>query len=505
MTLRAVSFTTPVTTEHVAIGHDILSLISSAMYVEPMIIYRELIQNAADAVDDAIVSGLIKPGQGRVQLAIDPLHRRVVMRDNGIGVSNDRFVETMCAIGSSPKRGLKARGFRGIGRLVGLGYAQELVLRSRSNQAEHIKEAVWDARLLRDLLRARQKAPLDEVVAAVVKITERDAKKEEPAHFFEVELRKVVRLADDRLLNAAAVERFLSEVAPIPFHPEFSQGEAITQFLTQFGPYPTIDIRVNGSNVPLVRPYRDALPISKSKTAHIDSYEVVKIPAHDGENIAAVAWIAQHEYFGAIPRRLGVRGLRARIGNLQMGDERVFAEAFPEERFADWAIGEVHIYDERITPNGRRDAFEPSLHLSNLVSHLAITGRDIAKAARSSSMERRMERGLSSVQIALKEYARLLKSSPEAYALRDVLFADVLAEMQKARRRLVGADRQRWEARIVEIERQMARAKAIKVDKHGRTTERSKGRLDVLRALRSEIPGGLSIATALLKLLARGG
>ena len=120
-----------------------------------------------------------------------------------------------------------------------------------------------------------------------------------------------------------------------------------------------------------------------------------------------------------MPRKLGVRGLRARIGNLQIGDERVFAEAFPEERFADWAIGEVHVYDERITPNGRRDAFEPSLHLSNLIGHLSITGRDVARAARSSSVERQMERSLSSVQTALTEYTRLLKRSQEAYALRD--------------------------------------------------------------------------------------
>ena len=66
MTLRAVSVTSNVSTEQVAIGHDILSLISSAMYVEPMIIYRELIQNAADAIDDAIASGILETGEGRV-------------------------------------------------------------------------------------------------------------------------------------------------------------------------------------------------------------------------------------------------------------------------------------------------------------------------------------------------------------------------------------------------------------------------------------------------------
>lgn len=502
MSLRAVSVTSPVSAEQVTVGHDILSLISSAMYVEPMIIYRELTQNAADAIDEAISNGTVKSGKGCVQLIIDPLHRQIAIRDNGIGVSNDAFVQTMCAVGSSPKRGSKARGFRGIGRLVGLGYAQELVLRSRSHADERVMEAVWDAKLLRDLLRSRLRAPLDEVIASVVKITSRDATKEEPSHFFEAELRKVVRLADDRLLNAPAVETFLSEVAPVPFHPDFSFGVDITEFLKVHGEYPLLDIRVNGSHTPLTRPYRDTVAITGSKIANISSFEKITIPAYDdGSKIAAVGWIAKHEYFGAIPRRLGVRGLRARVGNLQIGDDRAFAEAFPEERFSDWAMGEVHVYDERILPNGRRDAFEPSLHLSNLIGHLQVTGREVGRSARYSSVERRMERGLSAVQSALKEYTRLLKISPEAYALRDELFKDVLAEMEKARRRLVG-NRQHWEREIALLEKQMEKAKSVKV-KHGlHMRERAKGRVEVLKELRTKIPGGLSIATTLLKILA---
>lgn len=502
VTLRAVSVTSPISAEDVVIGHDILSLISSAMYVEPMIIFRELIQNAADAIDDGINAGIMKPGDGLVELAIDAMHRRIVVRDNGAGIANEAFVTTMCAVGSSPKRGTKARGFRGIGRLVGLGYAQELAMRSRSRSDEYVMEALWDARLLRELLRSRQRAPLDEVVASVVKVTFREASENEPPHFFEIELRKVIRLADDRLLNAQVVERFLSEVAPVPFHPSFEQGSEISNILKQFGPHPVIDVRVNGSNA-LTRPYRNTMSIAASKAAHITDFEVIKVPAYDdGAAIAAVAWVARHEYLGALPRRLGVRGLRARIGNLQIGDERVFVEAFSEERFADWAIGEVHVYDDRVTPNGRRDAFEPSLHLSNLVGHLAVTGRDVARSARSSSIERRMERSLSSVQTALREYAKLLRTSPEAYALRDDLFSDVLQEMERARGRLVGPERRRWERRITGLQRQMDKARTITIRHPGRTGQRTMGRIDVLKALRTEIPGGLAIATALMKILA---
>lgn len=501
MPLRAISKEKSISSEHISIGHDILSLISSAMYVEPLTIYRELVQNCADSIDDAVAAGSLELSEACIDLTIDSLHRQIVVRDNGGGVLNADFVETMCAIGASRKRGSTARGFRGIGRLVGLGYAQELVFRSRSSAHERVMEAIWDARLLKELLRSRHRAALDEVVAEVVKISERTAGPDEPEHFFEVELRKVVRLSDDALLNAQAVERYLSQVAPVPFHRDFSHGIAIAKALREHGQYPTLSVRVNGGE-PLTRPYRDELPVSNSKTAHIAGFEVVKIPSYDGDQIAAIAWIAHHEHLGAFPRRLGVRGLRARVGNLQIGDERVFEAAFPEERFADWTVGEVHVYDARITPNGRRDDFEPSLHLANLVSHLAATGKEAARSARSSSAERRIERGLQAVEAALKEYAKLLKSSPEAYVLRDELLGDVREELEKARRRVVATPK-RWERQISDIEAQMKKAEAMGPKSRARATQREMGRVDVLRALRSEIPGGLHISTALLKMLAK--
>ena len=39
--------------EHeVEIGKDILELLTGAMYVDPLTIYREYVQNAADAIDE---------------------------------------------------------------------------------------------------------------------------------------------------------------------------------------------------------------------------------------------------------------------------------------------------------------------------------------------------------------------------------------------------------------------------------------------------------------------
>ena len=139
----------------IIIGKDILELISSAMYVDPLTIYREYVQNAADSIDMARADGVFGLDEpGRVDISIDLAQgsRSVKIRDNGSGVPNDEFAQRLTAIGGSRKRGTSARGFRGVGRLAGLGYCQELVFRSRSVGDPVVQELRWDGRVFRRLL-----------------------------------------------------------------------------------------------------------------------------------------------------------------------------------------------------------------------------------------------------------------------------------------------------------------------------------------------------------------
>ncbi len=55
---------------------------------------------------------------------------------------------------------------------------------------------------------------------------------------------------------------------------------------------------------------------------------------------------------------------------------RIFS---PETRFNGWAVGEIHVVDRRIVPNGRRDHFEQNAHYTNLVNQLGPIAREIAK------------------------------------------------------------------------------------------------------------------------------
>ncbi len=88
----------------VVVGADVLDIMSVAMYAEPLVIFRELIQNAADAIDAAFAAGHLASDGGRVDIAFDPGTRTVSVADNGIGLANDAFEAQMLSFGASAKR-----------------------------------------------------------------------------------------------------------------------------------------------------------------------------------------------------------------------------------------------------------------------------------------------------------------------------------------------------------------------------------------------------------------
>ena len=418
------------------VGKDVLELLSSSMYVNPLSIFREYVQNATDAIDDAVTSGLLPSiDQGLIEINLDHIDRRFVIRDNGKGLANGDFARRMLSFGASEKRGTHARGFRGVGRLSGLGYVQQLVFRSRAKGDTKVFEATWDGRAVKRMLAINDRdADLRTIVREAV--TLKELKPEDyPAHFFEVELVKPRRIANDRLLNEIEIKAFVSQVCPCPFSPEFSYGEEIATLLKGHGSAgKSYRIRVNGAEEPVYRPYRDHVEYSDSKKASLRSLKTFKIESIDGEP-AAVGWLIHHDYQGAIPAAQGVRGLRARIGNIQVGHDRLFLEVFPEDRFCSWTIGEVHVLDGRVVPNGRRDEFEGNTHLDNIIAHLRPVGAEVARECRVSSQKRNRLKTFELAADKIYEKLDVLRQGAVSERFAKSIKAEIgtlLAEMRKA-------------------------------------------------------------------------
>jgi hypothetical protein len=416
----------------IVLGKDILELLSSSMYVDPMTIYREYAQNSADAIDDARELGLLTPrARGKLQINIDAVARSVRIRDNGTGVAWPQFAERLSNLGASAKRGTTARGFRGVGRLAGLGYCQELIFRSRAQGEDLVSELRWDCRSLKSALRtSRPGQHLIGLIQEVVSVRRVPAEGQ-PPRFFEVELNGVIRHRNDRLLNPVAVSDYLSQVAPVPFSPEFTFGEEITAALKPHVNLGELEIYIDGAELPVYRPHRNEFTTGE-QVDKVTALEMKEILGINGE-LAAIVWILHHGYLGAIPSNVLAKGIRLRTGNVQVGDHALLEELFPESRFNGWAIGEVHIVDKKVVPNGRRDHFEQSAHFDNLLNQLTPIAREIAKRCRDSSISRNWVQKFELHKRAALEKAKAIARGGLSRAVKQA-HADSVATSLKALR-----------------------------------------------------------------------
>jgi molecular chaperone HtpG len=400
----------------VVIGKDVLDLLAGSMYLNPLNIFREYIQNAADSIDQARDASLFVDTLPVVSISFDRAERTIRIRDNGIGIPGNEFNRRLTTVGSSQKRGTTQRGFRGVGRLSALGYCQELVFRGRAPGDSKVSELRWDGRALRENIRDKSfQGGLSELIESAVTETKLPSA-EYPERFFEVEIRKVARLRNDILLNEELIRDYLSQVAPVPFSADFSYGPQVQDYLEKHGVREPINIMIDDGKGPVVHRMRDHFPVGEDVFDKVRGVEFVEYEGTDGE-VAAIGWICDHSYSGSLPKKQGLGGIRLRAGNIQVGDGTILSEFFPEARFAGWVIGEIHILSSKILPNGRRDEFEPSVHYSQLQGQFTLEAKKLTQCIRERSQKRNRLRSvhhqLSTVQkwadlAAEKQLSRLL-------------------------------------------------------------------------------------------------
>ena len=390
------------------VGGDILSLVTAGMYDNPLAIYREYIQNIADAL-----SNTGNAANGKVEIDIDPSTLRVRIRDNGPGLSHKAAIRALLPIARSQKRRGIDRGFRGIGRLSGLAFANSVTFLTREQDNCPVTRILWNGPKLRNcILETKQTEQAIRECTTIETISGASY----PANFFEVEVSGVGRHAAGLLLNREAVRTYISEVCPVPIAPTFPFSSEVGKVFEKDAPPLTLEIILNGELGPVTRPYGEIIRFSEGRKDRFTELERIDIPSLDGNGSAAVGWLAHSSYLGAIPKAAGIRGIRARVGNIQVGNEIAFDHLFSEERFNRWCVGEIHIVDPRIVPNGRRDYFEPGPHTRNLENHLGAIVRGIAARCRKASAARNKKR---KIQLTLSQMNEALDLAMSGYLSPD--------------------------------------------------------------------------------------
>lgn len=364
-------------------GAGLLGVVTTGMYDDPLSMYREYIQNAADAIAE-----LEDPADGNVEIVTDIPGRRVIIRDNGPGLSHEDACDRLLPIGRSTKRLGTDRGFRGVGRLAGLAFAQTVTFTTRACRDQPLTRITWHSHKLPDLTSST--SDLQQAIRDCVTINVLPGAGY-PEHFFEVEVGGLALHSVGLLLNRDAVREYIGEVCPVPTSAEFPFVKELEEIFDRAQMPFELNIFFEGDSRRIERPYGNSIHLSTNREAEFTEIETIRLRI-DGNDKAAVGWVAHSPYLGAIPKDQRIRGIRARVGNIQIGGEAVFDHLFTEERFNRWCVGEVHIMDPRIVPNARRDYFQSGPLLQDLENQLKPILRGISTRCRRESTTRNRER-----------------------------------------------------------------------------------------------------------------
>lgn len=375
--------------EEIIIGKHTLESLTTGMYSDPFVIYREYIQNAADSLDEAVSAKIITDSEKQIIVEISRLDKIITIEDNGTGVLSSEVVQTLVSIGNSKKINQQSRGFRGIGRLSGLSYCTKISFETTAVGDSKATTIVFDARKMSDILSADNSSEMTamDVLNSVYQVKTKDIGVSR--HYFKVIMEGVDTTTD--LLDMNAVKQYISQTAPVPYAPDFYWGREIMCRLKQNGycvPQYNIILRKDGQEFPIYKPYKDDFFIDKKASVPDKIHNITIIQVRSGKDkILAIGWLAQTDFKGSIYDK-NVKGIRMRKGNILVGDHQTLNAVFKDSRFNGWSIGEVFAISPKLIPNARRDDFEKNDDYYIFFEALEGIADTITKKIRSVSIQR---------------------------------------------------------------------------------------------------------------------
>jgi len=336
---------------------NILESLTTGMYHDSKVIYREYIQNACDSIDTAVHEGVLKSiKDGVIEIWVDIPNRTVTIEDNGAGILASDFQQMLTTIGGSPKQYDEHKGFRGMGRLCGLGYCTTLVFTSTAKGEPVESVLTCDAVKMREMINAHNTHIQD--YSAVEVLNETTTISSHPTenvdvHYFRVELIGI-SLSNKDLLDKKQVMDYLTFVAPVPYRNTFAPRQSIYNEARKLGV--SIDeysILFEGEAI-----YKDYKPtIITSKGADIiKNVEFYAFRDGDGKLIAWL-WFGITKFQAMLKKECKERGIRLRKENIQIGDEDALQKLFNEDRGQHYFVGEVFAVDKQLIPNSQRSYF----------------------------------------------------------------------------------------------------------------------------------------------------
>ena len=168
------------------VGGRLIETLTAALYSEPIILFREYVQNSVDSFHANHTN--LSREDFSVHITIDKISRKIVITDNGFGIAKENFLSEMQSISSSSKNEKENQiGFKGIGRLSGLPFCKELIFKNKPDENSDVQTFTWNSEEYKRLLNLNPSESLENCISKITNAPtiENENRK---GHFFSVEL-----------------------------------------------------------------------------------------------------------------------------------------------------------------------------------------------------------------------------------------------------------------------------------------------------------------------------
>ncbi len=338
------------------IGKDQMRQYMGGLYENSMVIFREYLQNACDAVEQALQEGLIpNRRQANIAVVIDHYNNKITIEDVGIGISKDNIGPYLVDVASSQKFSKQLVGRHGIGRLNGANYCDRIIYETSFKGEPFKSTLVWDVKKARELC---NDDAVDLDTTGIIDIVT-DNKPAEPEeihkHYCKVTLENI---NDPHLMDIDAVREYIAEIVSVDYALEFKENildpaldlPMNAGYKERFDNLWVYQITVN--EAPVEKTYR-----SEFKDKRLGTMQCFTLIDDKTQEELAWGWFAltrTAEQLNEAPFSY----IRGRHHNFQIGGSDLLNKYHKSPTAPAYSVGELHITHPNINPTATRDGIE---------------------------------------------------------------------------------------------------------------------------------------------------
>jgi len=417
----------------VEVGVGILETLTSSLYEDPIILFREYVQNSLDASrrskeEGKDISNFI------IEITVDKKDKKIVIADNGYAIVTEMFQEEMTSISRSRKK-KNMSGFRGIGRLSAMPFCARLIFESKAEGENMVNYFEWEGKkytqILDQVAENNSSNLLQDRLGEIAKTYATHTDKVSD-HYFKVTIQNYDKEIE-KMLNGKTFMIGLKKLLPLKYSEAFTSSIKIADkyrelFDDDLNQY-MCDVKYNGTM--LRKEYTNEL-IGNSGIQFIEMKTINPITSQK-ETLGAM-WFSFNKLIAVNTewKKRGIHGILVRSKNMLMGGNDSFADQSirSDNVFTSYnelviqlggISGEFLISSGRLKDNARRDWFKvdtESILLRNEIADFmkrlydyryaaSIYTRDIKKDDPEKVFEKRKKNAIAAL-------TRLLESDYEA-------------------------------------------------------------------------------------------